>query len=430
MIKKLLFFFCLSIFCSGFSQLNRDIYVFEDGNQKGYVDHNLNIIIPANYQELGGSPKKFNGYYSIFKKNNKYGVLNMKGEHLITAKYDYLSYSQIPGVFQCQLNNKYGLVDSRGKEIIPALYDYSPDFINKGKAIVAEKERKYGILAPSGNPIIPYNHEYIDANFESTLQAFRKKDSYGYINHKGTEIIPATFGPSRNFRGKYAIVTKEGSYGIINKKGELVLPAEYQDIRYKWSFFGFGNERPTAKVYFVKKDNKIGVFDKNLKVITAPIYDEIGNFKDGVAVVSKNNKYGFINAKGKVVIPLEYEDADFFSEGLAPVVKNGKWGFIDTKNNVVIDFKFKGCVKPFSEGLAVYRKRNHTSSKAHYVDDRCGYINKKGEIEIDTKYKEAQNFNKGVGVIEDEQNRYLLTRDLRTFLLKSIEDEPVIMESY
>lgn len=49
------------------------------------------------------------------------------------------------------------------------------------------------------------------------------------------------------------------------------------------------------------------------------VYDAIGNFSEGLAIVCKDNKFGYMNEMGELVIPCQFDLAFNFSEGYARV---------------------------------------------------------------------------------------------------------------
>ena len=61
--------------------------------------------------------------------------------------------------------------------------------------------------------------------------------------------------------------------------------------------------------------------------------------------------YGFIDTTGTMVIPAVWDDAGDFSEGLAAVMQGDACGYIDTKGELAIPLEF-AVATPFSEGLA------------------------------------------------------------------------------
>ena len=96
------------------------------------------------------------------------------------------------------------------------------------------------------------------------------------------------------------------------------------------------------------------------------LYDDVGDFYEGLAWVKMNGKWGLIDKSGREVIPCKYDYAMVFSEGLAQVKMNGKWGYIDKSGREVIPCKYDD-VWNFSEGLAMVQ-----------MNGKYGYINKEG----------------------------------------------------
>jgi len=141
-------------------------------------------------------------------------------------------------------------------------------------------------------------------------------------------------------------------------------------------------------------------------MIIQPIYDYIGDFREGLAVISIEGRSGFINTKGDVVIPLSFNGASDFHEGMAVVEVDGKWGFIDTSGKVVIQPSYN-CALDFSEGLA----------PVQLSDGKWEFINKKGNIVVQPKYERAASFSEGLAFIElngkkgfiDTKGRMVLT---------------------
>lgn len=105
----------------------------------------------------------------------------------------------------------------------------------------------------------------------------------------------------------------------------------------------------------INKGGKWGFSDRSGKIVIAPVYDEVFNFKEDVCCVEKDELFGFIDRKGKEIVPAVYECALSFSEGLAMVCKNGKCGFIDKNNQTVIDFKYDAATS-FENGSCRVKK--------------------------------------------------------------------------
>ena len=102
------------------------------------------------------------------------------------------------------------------------------------------------------------------------------------------------------------------------------------------------------------------------------LYDDVGDFYEGLAWVKMNGKWGLIDKSGREVIPCKYDYARDFSEGLATVRINGKWGYIDKSGREVIPCKYND-VGNFSEGLAMVQM----NGKYGYIDKEGNWYDKK-----------------------------------------------------
>ena len=124
-----------------------------------------------------------------------------------------------------------------------------------------------------------------------------------------------------------------------------------------------------------RKGKKWGFCDRNKNIVIGCIYNEVGQFNDGLAVVKKNEKFGYINKDENVVVALNYDAAMPFKEKFAAVANNTKWGYqwgyINSKGEVTISQRFKKweIAKQFNEGkVAVQNEGSY------------GYMNVYGEL--------------------------------------------------
>ena len=114
------------------------------------------------------------------------------------------------------------------------------------------------------------------------------------------------------------------------------------------------------------------------------MYEDAGDFHEGLAGVRHNGLCGFIDRDGKPIVPFEYEDFGHFSSGLAPVKQNERWGYISDEGFLSIEFQFEEAL-PFSQGVAGVMK-----------DGMWGFVNRAGEMVIDYQFLEVGSFNGGL----------------------------------
>ena len=123
------------------------------------------------------------------------------------------------------------------------------------------------------------------------------------------------------------------------------------------------------------------------------IYENAGDFENGLAMVSKDKvKYFFINKEGEAVTrPLYSRRWTEWSEGLKEVKRDGKYGYIDSTGKEVIPctLEYDG-VGAFHDGLA----------KVVLPDYNTGYIDRTGRRVIPCIYaSNSGDFSEGLAPV-------------------------------
>lgn len=77
------------------------------------------------------------------------------------------------------------------------------------------------------------------------------------------------------------------------------------------------------------------------EVIVSPVYDNVGEFHNGLALVEKNGTFGLINETGEVVKTLYYDNVIY--EQTALIVQTGtKYGLLDFNGVILLDIQYDG----------------------------------------------------------------------------------------
>jgi hypothetical protein len=150
-------------------------------------------------------------------------------------------------------------------------------------------------------------------------------------------------------------------------------------------------------------------FNGRGKIVIKPAVNvvETSMFYEDLALVAiqtdNERRYGFMNGKGKLTIPAKYLRATVFREGLAWVVEPGKAPTaIDKSGEVVFSMPDAEEVSYFSEGLAAFGRKN-PEGKMQY-----GYVDKTGNVAIEPVYRAIFHFSNGVApVILNEKMGYI-----------------------
>lgn len=206
-------------------------------------------------------------------------------------------------------------------------------------------------------------------------------ETYVYYNNKGEVAVK----PEINVRYASAfnedlamvgIVTDEGDrYGYLNTKGELVVRPKYiQAIPFSEGLAWVVESNGAPKAINKKGEEVLSLSD----------VDFVWQFSEGLAGFSKKDsdgrqRYGFIDKSGKIVIEPFYDQVLPFTNGLASVMRDEKFGYINRKGELEIPIQF-AFASPFSDkGFAAVA----TSI------DHIGVIDKKGTFIVNPKYEEV-----------------------------------------
>ena len=200
-------------------------------------------------------------------------------------------------------NSKIGLVDINKNIIVPALYDNFYTDI-KNRVIYCEKNNKKGLLDIYGNIIIDTYFDLVDSY----------DDSYTYF-----------------------LVNINDKLGVYNYLEKEILPCIYDEISMRFLKDDYPNTN-REKCFFVKKDDKYGLYDKLGNTLIAPKYkylsvpsysyvtddiiiiDNADNNKLFLNIVTKKylffKQVGFLNLYNKNIFILSDDKKMGFSDGL------------------------------------------------------------------------------------------------------------------
>jgi len=213
---------------------------------------------------------------------------------------------------------------------------------------------------------------------QDTLAMYREGNFWGFINLKEDTVIEAKFGDCEGFNSGFAKIGKDK---FVKLNGDIFYVRNYVkrnllDVReFSDGYLG------------VKVSKYWGYINSDGELIIPAKYLYITDFIDGYAVVQTKEGFFIIDKKGneKKVINNEKKKIAYikkFSEGLAPIERSGRWGFLNEKGEIAIGTIYL-AVGYFAGGLAWART----------VDEKIGYINKKGDWVIEPIFHSAKEFD-------------------------------------
>jgi hypothetical protein len=252
----------------------------------GYETRDLKPIIVCKYQMAWPF---FKTGKAVVKFNNRYGMINVKGEVIMPFAYKEIDQAAVYEHLHRAVKNSYGgegFINEDGKEVISCSYS------------------SFLIIGGCDNNYFCSGIAYANSG---TLPI----DTSGIILQSQ---LPGNIGL---FYNGTAPVTTTNSIGFIDIKGKTIIRV----INY------IGNEWSKIKDGYIMLSDTSGNYgyvDTKGKVVVPFKYKSAKEFSNGLAAVEINNKWGFVNEQGKVVIPIEFDLVTDFYSDRAYVVKNSE----------------------------------------------------------------------------------------------------------
>jgi hypothetical protein len=254
---------------------------------------------------------------------------------IITLLISEILFSQ--DIIPYRKKNKWGYANNKGEVVIEPQYKVAYPFTANITGV--KKDDKYGFIDKTGKPVTKFEFTRV-TEFYFTQATVWIKDTAYCIDKNGKNTPCLAFCDSDNSPLKhFETYTKNGKQGLINYAYMGSPPSnslpEIIDFPLRDSLPAVWDEVKTNDLYAaVKKANKWGIVNMNGELITELIYDSVELRTDiyyrQCFKVIKNNKYGFLDEKGVEIVAPKYVKADFFSNGVARVwINDSFWFYID-----------------------------------------------------------------------------------------------------
>ena len=256
--------------------------------------------------------KKYPNYYnySKFKEDSTLSYLNIKTYEQNNlygfVKDDSIVILESKFIEASDFNSKYALISKdckndkcnysyidKAMRILPFSYDEAYDF-NDGVAIVGngdcpEKNCRYGLINELGDTICAIKYTLINDLNDGLFLVVSDENKSGYMNNRGVLVIAPIYEKARNFKDSFAYVSLDTLNYFINLKGET--QTQLPKFKIATDFINGVSSYTTDGVLW-------GLMNKEGRVIYNPIFKDIIQFEDGIAIAKKedsNTKKGKTN---------------------------------------------------------------------------------------------------------------------------------------
>jgi len=455
----------------------------------GYINKNGETEIEANYIYA----QNFSDNLALVAKDDKFGYINTHGELIVDYKYSNAN-SFDNNLAIVEEKGEFYYINTDGEQVSENTYIDANNFYENNRAIVTNSKGSF-IINPdcekisnyylkiiyteqynvffatlsNGKQIVLNNNgeeislEYSEiSNFYEGMARVRQKNSFGFINYRGEEIIEPKYYQVREFDRNFGFVHSKCGYKVINKKGEFLI----NDLCFENIAIVSAN-----KIFAAQKDAKWAYINIDGENITDYIYDGVSYIYKNIASVKTNNKYNFIEFEGTngnfstnkfiddefteyriafsslnlslikknkqfyalfkdKTMSEPFDDVESFHENIFIIEKNNKFAIADTNFNFLTDYIYDD-IDDFENGLAIVEKDdkfNYLNKKGKLIsstwfddiddfdenrakvkiDKHYGFLNTDGDLIIKCKYKYASAFRYGIAIVKNDDDKYSL----------------------
>lgn len=364
-----------------------NFFIINEDDKYGVIDNKGEVIINPEYDLIIlPNPSK-----DVFfcKKGNETTILNKNNKKLF-SDFDEVSEieleestSQIPyekDILRYKQNGKYGIIDFNGKKIVRAKYDLIENMPFKENELLVVENGKYGVIDINGNKIIKCEFNKI----ESDLYYDEEND------YKDSGYIAQIYD------------NNEVKYKYFNNKGKKIINEEYSDIS------RIGNVNNEKSIYLiVKKDNKYGVIKDNNILINIDYdnieYDELNN----MFIVNKIDKYGAKDIKGKNILDTEFDS----------IIIEGIYIYGEKESETYV-YDLNGEKQSNVKYESAYLTKDNNYKIVINFDNLYGVENKNQETIIENKYSYIEYLDNNFFIVCDLNSNYGILNDKGNEILK------------
>ena len=290
-------------------------------------------------------------YYTIYE-NEKWGVIDTKGNVIIQPSYEEMIVipDNTKSVFICVENVNYEngtyetkVINEKNQEIfttydkVEAIYNYDEDnnLMYEKNVLKVQKDGKYGLINLEGKEVLACTKDNIE-ELKGTQSVFitTLSEKKGIVDSFGKEIIENKYTEISSLTDKYEngfiVKSETGKYGIINYDKSVALEEKYDEIKNI-----YGN-----KMYVVKEADIWKVTNSSGESFIENKFEDVKSIDTDNIIIKQNGKYGVVNTKSEEKIPTSYDDLTYAFSNYYIAKKDNKYGIITIDNETKLEFNY------------------------------------------------------------------------------------------
>lgn len=343
-------------------------------------------------------------YFAAYT-SGKWGVINSKGETVISPQYDeaIIIPDNTKDVFLCTYNVDYTkntyqskVINSKNEELVTGYdtiqalenYDSNNNLWYESDVLLVSKDGKYGLTDFKGKQLLACEYDSIEALKGVKNSILVEKDGkYGLADNIGAILIETNYKKiepvSDKYENGYIVTNADGKKGIINHDKTVALETKYQDIS---KIYGNGK-------YVVKEGGKWQIVDGEENIYLKDKFDSVKSIDGENVIVKIGSKYGIMTLSGETQIKAEYDDITYAFQDNYVMKKSGKYGIVTLAGENIIDFTYASLLYNKDAGFFEGTKENRVESDFIGTDMQVKVTGILSEINLDLGYMKIRTGN-------------------------------------
>ncbi|WP_044229294.1 WG repeat-containing protein [Flammeovirga pacifica] len=381
-------------------------------NESGYLLLNKKgkVVTPQPFEDMGWSDdanpeSKPLFYYDVIGvyQNGKWGVINNKGKQVAPIKYDMINYFS-NGVSIVSLNGRYGAINTKGDEVISLAFQKMRALAGNVPMFVVTNNGLQGLINQKGEVILPIEYITIKWAGNKLLAAMTQKGTWHLVDYQGQLFSKEEYSDWKwNHQHKKLVLDKNGRKGMLDEVGKTEYEIKYKSFTFSdtsitvekfpelilgdikgeqfssWNCDSLSFASDTLVKYYV--DGKTGIASIHGKNVFFNLYDEVGEFINGLAIVKKKNTYGVCTTKGKLIVPLKFKNVKRMPTGHFWTLDKNNFTDIYSQEGKNLTYHNYDMVGEYSQGKYLVKKAR-----------KYGYLNSQLQEWIPPTYTDAESF--------------------------------------
>ncbi len=249
---------------------------------------------------------------TVFAQDHKRGYLSLyNGKIVIPAQYQS-AWQFSEGLGAVIKNNRLGFIDTRGNEVIPLRFFINPvlannvDFLFKqGHCTMLNENSKQGLINKKGEWVIQPEYDYI-RNPKHGFRVIIKDKKAGLLDSLLHFVLPIKYD-AITIADDGLVIANNGLQQKLSFDTHTVInPLIYDDVNA--IYYNSGKVNDEGADIQLKSDyttfiinNKIGLMDKNGKVVLKAFYDEISALTNDLFYCKVGDQGITMNSNGQEV---------------------------------------------------------------------------------------------------------------------------------